>query len=300
MMKWSYCLPIPMMLTLLTLPALAQEAIDPPLKDWPVAAYWAPSSSNGERSIKGHGKSEGDAREAASIPNAVTGATRPLSFIAITPCRLVDTRVQNGAFGAPSLSPFGNRDFPIPSQPTCAVPSTALAYSLNFTVIPAKTLDYLAAFPALTQWSGVSTLNAQQGGVVANAAIVPAGTNGAITVFGTQTTDLVIDINGYFAQSVSGTGSAIALSGIVNANGSPSVLPVGASVTHPGTGQYVITFPAGTFGPGSSTSFPVPFFSPLGTATTTTISATTNGNGTFQITVNWTADTAFYFSVIQN
>jgi hypothetical protein len=298
MMKWSYFLPIPTMLTLLTLPALAQEAIDPPLKDWPVAAYWAPSSSNGEKTIKGRGKNEGETRDAATIGNAAAGATRPLSFIAITPCRLVDTRLQIGTFGGPSLQPGQNaaRDFPIPSHPTCAIPSSALAYSLNFTVVPARTLDYLAAFPALTQWSGVSTLNAQQGGVVANAAIVPAGTNGAITVFGTQTTDLIIDINGYFAQS----GTAIALSGIISADGTPQVLPAGTTVTHPGTGQYVITFPAGTFAPGSTTSFPVPFVSPLGTATTTTIQSTANGNGTFQLTVNWTANTTFYFSVIQN
>jgi hypothetical protein len=44
-----------------------------------------------------------------------------------------------------------------------------------------------------------ATLNALQGGVVGHAAIVPAGTNGAISVYVTNTTNLVIDINGYFA-----------------------------------------------------------------------------------------------------
>jgi hypothetical protein len=34
---------------------------------------------------------------------------------------------------------------------------------------------------------------------VANAAIVPAGTNGAISVYVTDPTHVVIDINGYFA-----------------------------------------------------------------------------------------------------
>jgi hypothetical protein len=37
---------------------------------------------------------------------------------------------------------------------------------------------------------------------VANAAIVPAGTRGAINLFASDTTDLVIDINGYFAPSL--------------------------------------------------------------------------------------------------
>jgi hypothetical protein len=36
--------------------------------------------------------------------------------------------------------------------------------------------------------------------VLANAAIVPAGTNGEIAVYVSNTTDLIIDINGYFAQ----------------------------------------------------------------------------------------------------
>jgi len=34
---------------------------------------------------------------------------------------------------------------------------------------------------------------------VANAAIVPAGTNGAISIFVTNPTHVILDINGYFA-----------------------------------------------------------------------------------------------------
>jgi hypothetical protein len=44
----------------------------------------------------------------------------------------------------------------------------------------------------------VSTLN-YYGSVAANAAIVPAGTNGAINVYVVDPTDVLIDINGYFA-----------------------------------------------------------------------------------------------------
>jgi hypothetical protein len=45
----------------------------------------------------------------------------------------------------------------------------------------------------------VSTLNSFDGSVVANAAVVPAGTNGAIDVFVTNQTHVILDINGYFA-----------------------------------------------------------------------------------------------------
>ena len=45
----------------------------------------------------------------------------------------------------------------------------------------------------------VSTLNNPTATVVANAAIVPAGVGGAIAVYPDQDTDLMADINGYFA-----------------------------------------------------------------------------------------------------
>ena len=54
----------------------------------------------------------------------------------------------------------------------------------------------------------VSTLNAPTGTVVANAAIVPAGTSGAISVYASDATDLVIDINGYFAPPSNFAGHA--------------------------------------------------------------------------------------------
>jgi hypothetical protein len=45
----------------------------------------------------------------------------------------------------------------------------------------------------------VGTLGAPQGGIVSDAAIVQAGTAGAINIFVANTTDIIIDINGYFA-----------------------------------------------------------------------------------------------------
>jgi hypothetical protein len=50
----------------------------------------------------------------------------------------------------------------------------------------------------------VSTLNNLTGTIVANAAIVPAGTGGEITALANNDTNLVIDINGYFASAGQG------------------------------------------------------------------------------------------------
>jgi len=45
----------------------------------------------------------------------------------------------------------------------------------------------------------VSTLNNPTATNVANGAIVPAAANGDVSVFGSHSADLIIDINGYFA-----------------------------------------------------------------------------------------------------
>ena len=67
------------------------------------------------------------------------------------------------------------------------------------TVVPHGPLAFLSAWPAGQSYPGVSTLNSPDGYVIANAAIVPAGTGGAITVLAGNPTDLIIDIIGYFA-----------------------------------------------------------------------------------------------------
>ena len=50
----------------------------------------------------------------------------------------------------------------------------------------------------------VSTLNSLDGRIKANAAIVPAGYQGEVSVYVTNTTDVILDIDGYFAP-VSGS-----------------------------------------------------------------------------------------------
>ena len=129
--------------------------------------------------------------------------TTQLAFYPLTPCRVLDTRNGTGPLGGPSMTADQQRDFPVQSS-TCGVPPTALAYSMNFTVVPQDTLGYLTVWPSGGTKPVVSTLNAPTGAVTANAAIVPAGTGGDISVFVTDNTDLVADINGYFAPP--GTG----------------------------------------------------------------------------------------------
>jgi hypothetical protein len=123
-----------------------------------------------------------------------------LQFVAVTPCRVADTRGAAGPFGGPTLAADSTRSFAIP-QSACNIPPTALAYSLNVTAVPDGDLPYLTLWPAGLTQPGVSTLNSFDGNVTANAAIVPAGTGGGVSVFAAGQTDVILDIDGYFAPT---------------------------------------------------------------------------------------------------
>ncbi len=122
-----------------------------------------------------------------------------LQLTPVTPCRVVDTR-QNGGQPIPGNS---SQSFVVPGA--CGIPSNAAAYSLNVTVVPHQTLSYLTIWPTGEAQPLVSLMNSPDGRVKANAAIVPAGTQGAVSVFVTDTSDVILDINGYFATPGSQT-----------------------------------------------------------------------------------------------
>ena len=130
-------------------------------------------------------------------------STSGLAFYPLTPCRIVDTRNASGPLGGPTIAGGSSRAFPILSS-NCNIPSSAQAYSLNVTAVPHGSLNYLTIWPTGETQPYVSTLNAPTGTVVANAAIVPAGTSGEVSVFVYNTSDVVLDVNGYFAPPASG------------------------------------------------------------------------------------------------
>jgi hypothetical protein len=131
----------------------------------------------------------------------VTGYFAPpgagsLDFYTATPCRILDTRNATGAFGGPIMGATESRGFLVPSS-ACGIPGTAKAYSLNATVVPPAPLGFLSLWGSGSQPS-VSTLNSYDGTIVANAALVPAGTNGVATAYTSNASHLILDINGYF------------------------------------------------------------------------------------------------------
>ena len=136
------------------------------------------------------------------LPDNSQGAG--LQFYPLPPCRVADTRGASGPLGGPFLAGGATgRPFPVRSS-NCNIPASAQAYSMNFTAVPHGPLGYLTVWPTGQGQPFVSTLNASTGAITANAAIIPAGSNGNISVFATNDTDLVIDVNGYFAPASAG------------------------------------------------------------------------------------------------
>jgi hypothetical protein len=175
---------------------------------------------------------------------AVSQSTSGLRFISMPPCRVVDTRdsTKPSGFGPPSLVGKATRSFTLPSGP-CGIPAYAQAYSLNVTVVPQGELGYLTVWPTGQSQPLASTLNSLDGEVQANAAIVAGGTGGAISVFATNNTDLVLDINGYFVANT-----------VSNSLGFYPMTPCRLVDTRPGAPSTIIT---GALVGGTSTTLPI-------------------------------------------
>jgi hypothetical protein len=163
------------------------------IQSWSAPPYWSPPAvSLGEQGMR-------SAPAAGRRPEVVT-TTPPLPFVAVAPCRIADTRGYGftGQYGLPFMPASVPRDFTIAGQ--CGIPATAQAVSFNFTVTLTDGPGFLLVFPAGNAPPNVSTLNYLADQTVANAAIVPLGTGGAITtVPGRSGFDLIIDVNGYYS-----------------------------------------------------------------------------------------------------
>lgn len=121
------------------------------------------------------------------------------------PCRLLDTR--NPGSGGPLLA-GQTRTVTVPQVSPCDIPTGALAYSFNVAVVPHQPLDFLTVWPTGVPRPTVATLNSYDERIKTVAAIVAAGTGGDLNVYATNTTDLILDFNGYFVAP--GNDSALA------------------------------------------------------------------------------------------
>jgi hypothetical protein len=121
-----------------------------------------------------------------------------LKFVPVNPCRLSDSRLQNGSYTAPPLNANSTATHQL-TTPQCNIGPGIAAATVNATVVPTSAFGYLTLFPAGQGMPVVSTLNALDGAITSNAAIVPLGTSGGIRAFLTDSAHLILDMTGYFA-----------------------------------------------------------------------------------------------------
>ena len=148
----------------------------------------------------------------ADIIVDINGYFRPpspstLQFFPMTACRVIDTRGTEGPLGGPYLMGDHSRQFSMmQSQCFAGLNLRPQAYSLNVTAVPHQAnhpLGYLTVWPGDMAKPNVSTLNNPTATAVANAAIVAAGrgVDGSINVYASDSTEFIVDVNGYFAET---------------------------------------------------------------------------------------------------
>jgi len=116
-------------------------------------------------------------------------------FSAVTPVRMLDTRVAGGPVvaGAP-------RDLEV-RLPGAAngVPATGTAVVANITVTNATDQTFVSMWPSGEQQPNVSNLNSLPGQTLANLAIVKIGANGRIRIANAVgSVNVIVDVVGYF------------------------------------------------------------------------------------------------------
>lgn len=115
-------------------------------------------------------------------------------FVSEQPTRLVDTREPYGTSGGPRLWAGGAREFSV--EVLTGGPVGAVA--ANVTVTETEDAGYVEVYPAGTPRPATSTLNYDRPGrTVANLATTAVSERG-ITVFALDSTELVVDVTGWF------------------------------------------------------------------------------------------------------
>ena len=224
-----------------SLSALAQPTETIP--NWAAPPYWMPQQVAPQRASEPRG------REALATGRQAldAGASTPMPFVAVTPCRVADTRAGSGFtgdYGQPAMQAQVTRTFVIGGQ--CGIPADAQAVSFLFTAVNITANGNFRAFPAgapmPTVGGGVLVWAATTPGAVTDAAVVSVGdVPGALNVYLNgplgSSADLVLDVNGYYSPQ-----------GIVNSLntlGGDITLAPGANVTITPTGKTLTIDAAG-------------------------------------------------------
>ncbi|MFN0171605.1 MAG: S8 family serine peptidase [Bryobacteraceae bacterium] len=132
---------------------------------------------------------------------AADDGTNGQYYYPVTQCRVSDsTTALPVPYGGPMYAAMVARTIPIPTSGCVGIPANAKGFALNVTALPGGlSLPFITAYPA-GQWPNTSILNAFEGQVVTNSAIIPSGSNGAANVLAYEKTHVVVEVSGFFGR----------------------------------------------------------------------------------------------------
>ena len=141
-------------------------------------------------------------------PNTHFVNTGAFVFQSTIPCRVVDTRTANGAFGGPIFTAGQTRTYSMAAGGLCgsSFPANIAAVSLNITVTQTAGTGFVTGYAtggSLPTVSNVTFIGANV--TISNAAIIPTAGGAAsnINIFSSQGTHVILDINGIFLNNLS-------------------------------------------------------------------------------------------------
>ena len=120
-----------------------------------------------------------------------------LSYQAVTPVRVVDTRSSNSYYSGR----LGSRQvIEIPLQSLSGMPSNIWAATLNLTSLDQDERGFMTTFPCADQIPNTSSINFVGGEVVAAGVTVPVSTNGSVCIYSFARSNLIVDLNGVWVN----------------------------------------------------------------------------------------------------
>ncbi len=175
------------------------------------------------------------AQPAATSPAAATRASTettrpdPGTFVALTPARIMDTRMGTGASGPVTAG----ETIPLQVDGAGGVPASGVsAVVLNVTVTQPQVGGYVTVFPVGSNQPPTSNLNFNPGETIPNLVIAPVGADGKVDFHNGSagTIQIIADVSGWFSPpttitSVSFTGSSATPTITVNGSGFGTVPP---------------------------------------------------------------------------
>jgi hypothetical protein len=142
-------------------------------------------------------------KASAHTSNVVIQVMPDGDYHTVTPCRLLDTRTQEG--GSAPVASGTDRVLDVVAVTRCGISPLARAVAINITVAQPTSQGRVTVYPAnLSQAPGTSTLNFRGGATLANNALVMLSSDGRLklrpVLSDGGSTHLIVDVVGFFVD----------------------------------------------------------------------------------------------------